>query len=72
MPPSSFSVGHLLLDMQQIVVCFPSETLLEKTDISLARGYQLEIAHEIGLGHVSASPLLSALGPHLLKTWAGL
>lgn len=46
---SSFSVGHLLFDMPPTlrVVCFPSETPLEKINFSFASGYRLEIG---GLG----------------------
>ena len=39
------------------VVCFPSETPLEKTKFSFASGYQLEIASGLGMGRVSTSPL---------------
>lgn len=49
---SSFSVGHLLFDMLPTlrVVCFPSETPLEKINFSFASGYRLEIGCGLGMG----------------------
>jgi hypothetical protein len=46
MPLSLLPVDHLLLGitLPLKVVCFSNETALEKTKISFASGYQLEIA----------------------------
>lgn len=60
--------GHAALPFRG--VCFHSETPIEKAKSSFASDHQLEIA--IGLGNRGLCPLLlSVLGPHLMKAWAG-
>lgn len=60
MPLSLIYVGYLLLGK----VCIPSETPMEKTNVSFVSGYQLEVA--CGWGFVVTS--LSVLGPHPAHT----
>jgi hypothetical protein len=57
MPLDSFSVGHRCraCRLHIRVVCFVSETLLEKTTLSFGSGYTLQINSRLGMGHVSTS-----------------
>jgi hypothetical protein len=52
------------------MVCFPSETPLETTNISFAIGYQLELPSGLAMGGICPF-ILSAPGPHPAQTCVG-
>lgn len=58
---SQFSVGIFcwVYNLLLIVVCAPSETFVEKTKLSFANGYQLEISSDQGWSHMSVYSLFS-------------
>lgn len=61
MPLSTFSVDYLPLGMQSTLKSslVLKETSLKEIKFSIASGYQLKIASDLGLGHVSTSAFSS-------------